>query len=217
MRACACQVQYYYNYCNYYKYNTTTITTITDNELLQIKKKKKKKKKYNTTVRAKLSSDDHHNMAFLLIYILFWCSIQDTLSIPSLDFYLPSREDPNSLRLECINDHGVVYRNSSFKFYNNTNVAILFKELATDENSSYLTYNITEDFEVLVRCVIDGVHSEAVWFVGNDYTTMHDEYYKLPTFSFVIRAIIIKAILYKMKLSCRELYNVVLIATGSVS
>ena len=103
-------------------------------------------------------------MAFLLIYILFWCSIQDTLSIPTLDYYLPSMEDPNSLRLECINTDGQIDRNARFKFYNSMNV--LFKERLTDENSNYLTYNITEDFEVLVRCVIDGVRSEAVWFVG---------------------------------------------------
>ena len=102
-------------------------------------------------------------MAFLLIYILFWCSIQATLSIPTLDYYLPSREDLNLLRLECLNT-GQIDRNARFKFYNSMNV--LFKERLTDENLNYLTYNITEDFEVLIRCVIDGVHSEAIWFVG---------------------------------------------------
>ena len=107
-------------------------------------------------------------MAFLLIYILFWCSVQDTLSIPTLDYNLPSREDPNSLRLECINDGGQVDRNARFKFYNNMNV--LFKERLTDENKIYFMYNIAEDFEALVRCVIEGVHSEAIWFVGNDYS-----------------------------------------------
>ena len=104
-------------------------------------------------------------MATLYLYILVWCSIHVILGIPILDYYLPSREAPNVLRLECIADSGVVGTNARFKFYNASGVLLM--EEPTDVNEHYLTYDIAADFfEVNIRCEIQGEHSESVMFYG---------------------------------------------------
>ena len=102
-------------------------------------------------------------MASLFIYTLVWCSIHVILGIPTLDYYLPSREAPNVLRLECISDSGVADTNARFKFYNTSNVLLM--EQPTDVNEDYLTY-IAADFEVKIRCEIQGGHSESIMFYG---------------------------------------------------
>ena len=104
-------------------------------------------------------------MAFLFSHTLFWCSIHAILGIPTLDFYLPSRELQNVLRFECLNGAGLADSNAIFKFHNS--MGVLFKERLTDRNEEYLTYNITEDFEAFIFCVIGGVHSETIHFTGN--------------------------------------------------
>ena len=102
-------------------------------------------------------------MASLFIYTLVWCSIHVILGIPTLDYYLPSR-DPNVLRLECIADSGVADTNARFKSYNTSDVLLV--ELSTDVNEDYLTYDIAAYFKVNIRCEIQGEHSESVMFYG---------------------------------------------------
>ena len=103
-------------------------------------------------------------MASLFIYTLVWCFIHVILGIPTLDYYLPSREAPNVLRLECVSDSGVADTNARFKFYNTSDVLLV--EQSTDVNENYLTYDIAADFEVNIRCEIQGEHSESVMFYG---------------------------------------------------
>ena len=103
-------------------------------------------------------------MASLFIYTLVWCSIHVILGIPTLDYYLPSRETPNVLRLECIADSGVPDTNARFNFYNTSNVLLM--EQPTDDNEDYLTYDIAADFEVNISCEIQGNHSEFAKFYG---------------------------------------------------
>ena len=103
-------------------------------------------------------------MASLFIYTLVWCSIHVILGIPTLDYYLPSREAPNVLRLECISDSGVADTNVRFKFYNTSGVLLM--EQPTDVNEEYLTYNIAADFEVNIRCEIQAEYSESAMFYG---------------------------------------------------
>ena len=103
-------------------------------------------------------------MASLFIYTLVWCSIHVILGIPTLDYYTPSREAPNVLRLECIADSGVADTNAGFKFYNTSGVLLM--EQPTDVNEDYLTYDIAAYFEVNIRCEIQGQHSESVMFYG---------------------------------------------------
>ena len=103
-------------------------------------------------------------MASLFIYTLVWCSIHVILGIPTLDHYLPSREAPNVLRLQCISDSGVEDTNARFKFYNASGVLLM--EQPTDVNEDYLTYNIAAYFEVNIRCEIQGEYSESVMFYG---------------------------------------------------
>ena len=103
-------------------------------------------------------------MASLFIYTLVWCSIYVILGIPTLDHYLPSREVPNVLRLECIADNGVADTNAGFKFYNTSGVLLM--EQPTDVNEDYLTYDIAAYFGVNIRCEIQGEHSESVMFYG---------------------------------------------------
>ena len=93
------------------------------------------------------------------------------VAIPTLDYYLTSRQrSPNVLRLECIDDIGRIDSSARFKFYNIMDV--LIRELATDRGRNYLTYDITEDFEVLIRCIIEESHSEMIRFVGKITITM---------------------------------------------
>ena len=103
-------------------------------------------------------------MASLFIYTLVWCSIHVILGIPTLDYYLPSREAPNVLRLECYSDSGVQDTNARFKFYNASDVLLM--EQPTDVNKDYLTYDIIAYFEVNIHCAIQGEHSENVAFYG---------------------------------------------------
>ena len=98
-------------------------------------------------------------------YILFSCSICVTLGIPTLDLYFPSRQHPNMLRLECIND-GQADFNAEFEFYNGMNVSL--RNQSTDVNENYLTYNITADSEALVRCIAGEERSEATTFAGKN-------------------------------------------------
>ena len=103
-------------------------------------------------------------MASLFVYSLVWCSIHVILGIPTLDYYLPSREAPNVLRLECYSDSGVQDTNARFKFYNTSGVLLM--EQPTDANEEYLTYDIAADFEVNISCKIQGEHSEFATFYG---------------------------------------------------
>ena len=102
-------------------------------------------------------------MASLFIYTLVRCSIYVILGIPTLDYYLPSREAPNVLRFECIADSGVADTDARFKFYNASDVLLM--EQPTDLNEDYLTYDIAAYFEVNIRCKIQE-HSESVMFYG---------------------------------------------------
>ena len=101
-------------------------------------------------------------MVSLFIYTLVWCSIHVIQGIPILDYYLPSREAPNVLRLECFNNSGVPDTSARFKFYNTSGVLLM--EQPTDVNEDYLTYDIAAYFEVNIRCEIQGEHSESVIF-----------------------------------------------------
>ena len=86
------------------------------------------------------------------------------LAIPALDYYLPSSSYHNVLRLECVGN-GIIHPTARFKIYNSTDQ--LIRERTTDSGRCYLTYNITEDFEVFIRCVIPGGEpSAASRFVG---------------------------------------------------
>ena len=80
------------------------------------------------------------------------------------DHYLPSREAPNVLRLECIPDSGVADTKARFKFYNTSDELLM--EQPTDVNEDYLTYDIAADFEVNIHCEIQGEYSEFVMFYG---------------------------------------------------
>ena len=103
-------------------------------------------------------------MASLFIYSLVWCSIHVILGIPTLDYYLPSREAPNVLRLDCVGDNGVPDTNARFNFYNTSGVLLM--EQPTDINEDYLIYDISADLEVNISCEIEGEHSESVMFYG---------------------------------------------------
>ena len=103
-------------------------------------------------------------MASLFIYTLVWWSIHVILGIPTLDYYLPSREAPNVLRLDCIADSGVQDTNARFNFYNTSGVLLM--EQSTDVNEEYLTYDISADVEVNISCEIQGEHSEFATFYG---------------------------------------------------
>ena len=103
-------------------------------------------------------------MTVLFCFILFWNSVRIILAIPVLDYYLPSSSDHNVLRLECIENY-IAHSTARFRIYNSMDHFI--SERNTDSGRVYLTYNITEDFEVLIRCVISGGEpSEATRFVG---------------------------------------------------
>ena len=103
-------------------------------------------------------------MTVLLYSIIFWSLILSVQAIPALDYYLPSSLDHNVLRLECV-ENGIVHSTARFKIYNSMDR--LIRERITDSGRDYLTYNITEDFEVLIRCVIPGGEpSAASRFVG---------------------------------------------------
>ena len=103
-------------------------------------------------------------MTVLFRFILFWSSTHIVLTIPTLDYYLPSRSDHNVLRLECV-ENGIVHSTARFKIYNSMDQFI--RERIADSGKDYLTYNITEDFEVFIRCVIPGgEYSAASRFVG---------------------------------------------------
>ena len=104
-------------------------------------------------------------MTVLFHFILFWNSIHIVLAIPVLDYYLPLSSDHNVLRLECTNSR--VHSTAIFKIYNSTDQ--LIRERITDSDRDYLTYNITEDFEVLIRCMIPGGETSAAsLFVGKN-------------------------------------------------
>ena len=103
-------------------------------------------------------------MASLFIYTLVWWSIHVILGIPTLDYYLPSREAPNVLRLECVGDSGVPDTNARFNFYNTSGVLLM--EQSTADNEDYLTYNISADVEVNISCEIQEEHSEFATFYG---------------------------------------------------
>ena len=100
-------------------------------------------------------------IAFLFIYTLVWCSIHVILGIPTLDYYLPSREAPNVLRLDCVGDNGEPDINAGI----NTS-CVLLMEQPTDDDEEYLTYDIAADFEVNISCEIQGEHSEFATFYG---------------------------------------------------
>ena len=103
-------------------------------------------------------------MTVLFCCILLWSSIRIVLAIPVLDYYLPSSSNINLLRLECI-ENDVIHSTARFRIYNSTDK--LIRERHSDSGRHYLTYNITEDFEVLIRCVIPGGEpSAATRFIG---------------------------------------------------
>ena len=105
-------------------------------------------------------------MTILFYSTLFWSFIHIVIGVPILDYYLPSTRFPNELRLECI-ENSQVHLTARFKIYNSMDQ--LIRERITDSGRDYLTYNITEDFEVLIRCMIPGgEHSAAYRFVGNE-------------------------------------------------
>ena len=102
-------------------------------------------------------------IASLFIYTLVWC-IHVIQGIPTLEYYLLSREAPNVLRLDCVGDNGVPDTNARFNFYNTSGVLLM--EQPTDDNVYYLTYNISADFDVNISCEIQGEHSEFATFYG---------------------------------------------------
>ena len=59
------------------------------------------------SLHACLKRERSHDGIFVHLYSLVWCSIHVILGIPTLDYYLPSREAPNVLRLDCVGDNGV--------------------------------------------------------------------------------------------------------------
>ena len=100
-------------------------------------------------------------MASVLICTLFLSSmIHIVVGIPTLDFYLPSIEDANVVRFECINDHGEPDPTARFEFYNSTGALITRQ----DANQSYLTYTITED--AIIRCIVGQERSQDFMFAG---------------------------------------------------
>ena len=101
-------------------------------------------------------------MASLFIYTLVW-SIHVILGIPTLGYFLPSREAPNVLGLECVGDSGAPDTNARFNFYNTSGVLLM--EQSTDDNEDYLTYNISADVEVNISYEIQE-HSEFATFYG---------------------------------------------------
>ena len=104
-------------------------------------------------------------MASLFTYFLFWGEIHVIFGRPILDFYKPSDEAPNVLKLECIDSGGRASSNARFKFYNSTGA--LLRDQPTDTNRNYLTYNIARDSEAIVRCTIGEEHSGDISFAGN--------------------------------------------------
>ena len=103
-------------------------------------------------------------MLSMTILFLFLSSIHFAQGIPFLDYYLPSPGDHNVLRLECL-ENDQAQTTAIFRIHNRMDR--LIRERITDSGRDYLTYNITEDFEVLIHCVIEGEPSAASRFVGN--------------------------------------------------
>ena len=114
-------------------------------------------------------------MASLFKYVLLWGSIHIVLGTPTLDFYLPSSQSPNVLRLECING-GQADPSARFEFQNS--MGVFLRDLPTDTNENYRTYDITADSEAVIRCVVGEGRSEAVVFAGifNYYSNIGSNY-----------------------------------------
>ena len=87
--------------------------------------------------------------------------IHMVLGTPTLDFYLRSKNYPNVVRFECINNN-VPDPCARFEFRNST--GDLIAQRGTDAGQSYLTYNITEDS--VIRCIIGEEQSNESMFAG---------------------------------------------------
>ena len=105
-------------------------------------------------------------MVSLLISTIILCSIYTVSGIPVLEFYFPSRrETPNVFRFECRDPiDGMVRPDARFEI--NDSMGMLIRIRSTDKNEEYFTYNITEDFEASVRCIIREEYSRAITFYG---------------------------------------------------
>ena len=103
------------------------------------------------------------SLEFLLNCSLLFSYIQFTCSTIELDFELPSKNDPNYMRLLCLNE-GIP--NSNARFTSHNSMGMIFNSSQTDDGKNYLTYNITSETEAVVLCMIGDEHSTPVVFAG---------------------------------------------------
>ena len=95
--------------------------------------------------------------------LILWSSIfHIVLGTPILDFYLRSKDDPNVVRFECINNDGEPDPSARFEFRNSTRDLIAQRD--TDASQSFLTYTITKDS--IIRCILGEEHSNDFMFAG---------------------------------------------------
>ena len=97
-------------------------------------------------------------ISLFLLCCLILNHIQLTPSI-SLDFSLQSSDNPNIVRLQCINNNGLPDTNARFKIG-------IDHSLGTDNGENYLTYIITRNTEAVVLCMIGNQSSTPTAFAG---------------------------------------------------
>ena len=101
-------------------------------------------------------------MASLVLSLLLGC-FQLSAATVTLEFILPSPDDQNVIRFQCINDFGFPDPGARFNFRTSTSS---MKNLRTDVGQNYRTYTITSEKEGFVFCTIGEESSDPVVFAG---------------------------------------------------